>query len=56
MGGRPLRLPGMGGGGKKSGGTHGVVAREEGEATLGRCEEEERRVAAWARRTNGPAG
>jgi hypothetical protein len=32
------------------------VAREEGEAALGRHEEEEGRVAAWAERPNGPAG
>jgi hypothetical protein len=31
------------------------VAQEEGEAALGRCKEEEGRVAAWAERPNGPA-
>jgi hypothetical protein len=40
------------GGGKKRGGAHGAVAREEGEAALGRREEEEGRVAAWAGRPN----
>jgi hypothetical protein len=54
-------------GGEKRGGAHGAVAREEGEAALGRREEEEGRVAAWAERRmgrlaawaerpNGPAG
>jgi hypothetical protein len=61
MGGRPLRLRGMGG--RKRGGAHGAVAREEGEAALGQCEEEEGqvprglrglvgRLAAWAGRPN----
>jgi hypothetical protein len=40
--GRPLRLRDMGG--SKRGGVHGAVAREKGEAALGRCEEEEGRV------------
>jgi hypothetical protein len=49
-----LRLPGAGG---KRGGTHGAVAREEGEAALGRHdEEEEGQVAVWAERPIGPAG
>jgi hypothetical protein len=53
MGGRPLWLPGMVGGG----GAHGAVAREEGEAALGRRDEEEEGwVAAWAERPNGSAG
>jgi hypothetical protein len=54
-------------GGRKRGGAHGAVAREEGEAALGRREEEKGRVphgprglvgrlAAWAGRPNGPAG
>jgi hypothetical protein len=38
------------GGGR--GGAHGAVVREEGEAALGRREEEEGRVAAWAGRLN----
>jgi hypothetical protein len=46
-----LRLPG-GGGGDKRGSAHGTVAREEGEVALGRREEEEGRVAAWAGRPN----
>jgi hypothetical protein len=65
MGGRPLRLRGMGG--RKRDGAHGAVAREEGEAALGRREEEEGRVPSgprglvgrlvmWAGRPNGPAG
>jgi hypothetical protein len=54
-------------GGEKRGGAHGAVAREEGEAALGRREEEEGRLprgsrglvgrlAAWAERPNGLAG
>jgi hypothetical protein len=54
-------------GGRKRGGAHGAVAREEGEAALGRREEEKGRVphgpggrmvllAAWARRPSGPVG
>jgi hypothetical protein len=54
MGGRPLWLPGVGG--EKRGGAHGAVARKEGEVALGRHEEEEGWVAAWAERPNGPAG
>jgi hypothetical protein len=65
MRGRPLRLHDMGG--RKRGGAHGAVAREKGEAVLGRREEEEGRVprgpeglmgrlAAGAGRPNGPAG
>jgi hypothetical protein len=43
--------------GGKRGGAHGVVVQEEGEAALGRRdEEEEGRVAAWAERPNGSAG
>jgi hypothetical protein len=40
--GRPLRLRDMGG--SKRGGAHGAVAREKGEAALGRREEEEGQV------------
>jgi hypothetical protein len=54
-------------GGGKRGGTHGAVAREKGEAALGRREEEEGRVphgpeglmgrlGVGAGRPNGPAG
>jgi hypothetical protein len=61
MGGRLLRLRGIGG--RKRGGAHGAVAREEGEAVLSRREEEEGwvprgsrglvgRLAAWAGRPN----
>jgi hypothetical protein len=60
-----LRLRNMGG--RKRGGAHGAVAREKGEAALGRREEEEGRVprgpgglmgrlAAGAERPNGPVG
>jgi hypothetical protein len=57
MGVRLLWLPGAGGGGWKRGGAPGAVVREEGEAALGRRdEEEEGRVAMWARRPNGSAG
>jgi hypothetical protein len=65
MGGRLLQLHDMGG--RKRGGAHGTVAREEGETAPGRREEEEGRVprgprglmgrlAAGAGRPNGPAG
>jgi hypothetical protein len=64
-GGRPLLLHDMGG--RKRGSAHGAVAREEGEAALGRREEEDGRVprgprglvgrlATWVGRPNGPAG
>jgi hypothetical protein len=49
-----LRLPSMGG--KKRGGAHGAVEREEGEAALGRHEEEEGRVAWWAGWPRGLGG
>jgi hypothetical protein len=60
-----LRLRDMGG--RKRGGAHGAVAREKGEAALGRREEEEGqvprgpegvmgRLAAGAKRPNGPTG
>jgi hypothetical protein len=42
----------MGGGGKRRGGAHGAVAQEEGEAALGRREEEEGWEAVWAGRPN----
>jgi hypothetical protein len=65
MGGRLLQLRDMGG--RKRGGAQGALAREKGEAVLGRREEEEGRVprgpeglmgrlAAGAGRPNGPAG
>jgi hypothetical protein len=46
----------VGGEGEERGDAHGAVAWEEGEAALGRREEEEGRVAAWAERPNGSAG
>jgi hypothetical protein len=57
---RPIEEGVMGGdrcdfvtwGGEKRGGAHSAVAREEGEAALGRREEEQGRVAAWAGRPN----
>jgi hypothetical protein len=56
-GGATVAASWRGGWGRKRGGTHGAVAREEGEAALGRRgEEEEGRVAAWAKRPISPAG